>query len=174
MFATLPARLKRAVITWPTAAEWGQCAVVSAAILILIGLVAWASGLVQWHPRTYGWPLRLVSVMAIPAFSEELIFRGLLIPTRGESRHPARWIAFGLSAFVLWHVVEATAFLPGAGLFLSPGFLLCAVLLGGGCALMRYRTGSLWPAALLHSLLVFTWQTWLNGPAIADLLRPQG
>ena len=34
---------------------------------------------------------------------------------------------------------------------------------GLGCALIRWRTGSLWPAVALHWLEVVVWQTWLGG-----------
>ncbi len=164
-------RLKRSLTTLPSAAEWGLCAAISAATLLGIGLFAYNLGLIHWLPRNGAWVMRLIGLMVVPAFTEELVFRGLLIPSRGESRHPGRWFAVSLLAFVLWHVVEVTTFLPGATLFLQPAFLGCAALLGGSCAYMRYRTGSLWPAVILHGLLVFGWQTFFGGPAIAELLR---
>ena len=165
-------RLKRAVLTWPSLAEWGQCVFMCLVGWGLIGSAAFLFGVAHWQPRLDGWPLRLASVMVVPALTEELVFRGLLIPGRGEGRHSIRWIAVGLTAFVLWHVVEATTILPGAQpIFLRPGFLLCATLLGGVCVLLRYRTGSLWPAVLFHGLTVFLWQVLFGGPAVADLIR---
>ncbi len=149
---------------------WAESAGVSLAAVAVIGLIAFATELVHWQPRFDGWPVRLLGVMIVPAFSEELLFRGLLIPPVGESRHPARWFLAGIAAFVLWHVVEATTFLPKAQIFLTVPFLLCAAVLGGACAIMRHRTGSLWPAVVLHGLVVFTWQTALGGPSVNDLL----
>ena len=108
--------------------------------------------------------------MVVPAFAEEWVFRGWLIPARGESTRPALWFAVGLLLFVAWHVVEALTFLPGAHLFLTVPFLACALVLGGACALMRYRTGSLWPAVALHGLTVFLWQALFGGPDVARLL----
>ncbi len=165
------ARLKHSLTTLPSAAEWGLCAAISAAALLGIGLCAYNLGLIHWLPRTDTWGMRLIGSMLVPAFTEELVFRGLLIPSRGESRHPGRWFAVGILVFVLWHVFEAVTFLPGAKLFLQPGFLACVAMLGATCAYMRYRTGSLWPAVVLHGLLVFGWQTFFSGPAVADLLR---
>ena len=109
--------------------------------------------------------------MVVPAFTEELIFRGLLIPTRGDRSRPIRWIAAGLLLFVAWHVIEALIFLPGAHLFLTAPFLICALILGAGCAGMRYLTGSMWPAVVFHGLIVFLWQAAFGGPDVAQLLK---
>ncbi len=76
----------------------------------------------------------------------------------------------GIAAFVLWHVVEAKTFLPGAHLFLTPAFLAAAGALGMACAAMRYRTGSLWPGVIVHGLAVFLWQAFLGGPDVKSLL----
>jgi predicted Abi (CAAX) family protease len=61
-------------------------------------------------------------------------------------------------------------FLPRAApIFLRPDFLACAAILGAGCALIRWRTASIWPAVALHWLVVVIWQTWLGGPEVAAL-----
>jgi predicted Abi (CAAX) family protease len=109
--------------------------------------------------------------MVVPAFTEELVFRGLLIPSRGESARPGLWLASGLMLFVAWHVVEALTFLPGAHLFLTVPFLGCALILGAVCAAMRYRTGSLWPAVVFHGLTVWLWQILFAGPDVAQLMK---
>jgi predicted Abi (CAAX) family protease len=169
----MPNLIGRAWRSWnclPDRRGWLESAVVSLAALATIGVIAFAAGLVHWQPRFDGWPLRLISVMIVPAFAEELVFRGLLIPAKGESRYPVGWSLAGIAAFVVWHVIEATTFLPKAHLFLTAPFLLCAGVLGGACAIIRYRTGSLWPAVLLHGLVVFAWQTALGGPSVGDLL----
>ncbi len=114
--------------------------------------------------------MRLLKVLCVPALTEELVFRGLLIPTRGESSQPVRWMAAGLLLFVAWHVVEAMTFLPGAHLFLTAPFLACALVVGATCATMRSRTGSLWPAVLFHGLTVFLWQAAFGGPDAVQLM----
>ncbi|HTM81283.1 type II CAAX prenyl endopeptidase Rce1 family protein [Asticcacaulis sp.] len=164
-------RLKRSLLTWPDAHGGVQCFLIGALSLLLIGIVAGLGGLLTWQPRLDGWLLRLISALCVPAFTEELIFRGLLIPDRGEVHHPIIWMTFAILLFVVWHVFEALVLLSGARLFLRPIFLLCAAILGTGCALMRYRTGSIWPAVILHGLLVWAWQVFFGGPDIAQLLR---
>jgi len=163
-------RLKSAFLTWPRADEWGACLAIYLMTTVAIVAIAVIFGLIHWQPRLNTWPAHL-SVFVVPAFMEELVFRGLFIPGREEGRDAVRWIAFGTLAFVLWHVVEATIILPNALLFLHPAFLFCAGLLGLACAIARYRTGSLWPAVLFHGLIVFAWQVLFGGPTIADLLR---
>jgi predicted Abi (CAAX) family protease len=136
---------------------------------VAIAAVAFGFGLVRWQPRPDG--ATHLSVFVLPAFTEELVFRGLLIPGRDEGQAAHRAIAFGTLAFVLWHVVEATLILPNAALFLHPAFLVCAGLLGLASAVIRYRSGSLWPAVLFHGAVVFAWQVLFGGPTVQDLLR---
>jgi uncharacterized protein len=160
----------RAVTTWPDAAGWRSCGVVACLALVGIAAVAGLSGLVRWQPDTGDWPMRLGTILLVPAFSEELVFRGFLTPTRGEGRHDRWWLVGGVVVFVLWHIVEARTFLPGAShLFLRPDFLLCAGMLGAACAVMRYRTASIWPGVFLHAATVFAWQMFLGGPGFARL-----
>lgn len=164
-------RLKRALLTWPDMNGWRLCGCIAGLSLLLIGVIAGFGGLLTWQPRFTGWLLRLPGVMCVPAFTEELVFRGLLIPDQGETRRPVLWIGLAILIFIGWHVFEVRVLLPGATLFLRPVFLLCAGILGTGCALMRYRTGSIWPAVILHGLLVWTWQVFFGGPDIERLLH---
>ncbi len=136
-----------------------------------MGAVGFAGGLYRLGPpQLSALPLRLVSVIFIPALGEETFFRGLFVPSRTEAGRP--WLAIGLVTlvFTAWHVVEAITFLPKAApIFLRPDFLVCAALLGAGAAIMRWRTSSLWPSVALHWLVVVVWQTWLGGPGLEAL-----
>ncbi|ESQ87501.1 hypothetical protein ABAC460_19430 [Asticcacaulis sp. AC460] len=159
-------RILRALSTWPKADEWREVAAIALVAALAIGTVAGLTGLLSWQPRLQ-WASLLVFV--VPAFTEELIFRGPL-PSRHESARPILWMAAGVLLFTLWHVSEALTFLPGARLFLEPRFLICAAILGTGCAAMRYRTGSLWPGVVFHGLIVLAWQGILGGPSAFDLM----
>ncbi len=162
-------RFVSALTTWPRPRAWAECLAIAAVGFTLMAAFAYLGGFWHWQPRLDNWPLRLLSVMLVPALTEEIVFRGIL-PSQGESRHAALWYASGILAFVLWHVVEARTFLPGAHLFLTPAFLAAAAVLGAACAAMRWRTGSLWPGVILHSLAVFLWQIFLGGPDVKSLL----
>jgi predicted Abi (CAAX) family protease len=151
------------------AADWLEALVVSLVAVAIITAIAFAAGMVHWRPNFDGWQARVIAIVAGPAMLEEWVFRGLLIPGRGESRHPLGWFLIGITAFVLWHIVEATTFLPRAHLFLTAPFLVCATVLGIACSIMRYRTRSILPGILLHGGVVLAWQMLLGGPAIKDL-----
>ena len=157
------------LVTWPDRAAWTRCVAIGALGLGLIAAVAFPAGIAHWRPVVADWPLRLAKVMLVPAFTEELVFRGLLMPGRG-GRHAGLWIAGGVLLFVAWHVVEALTFLPGAHLFLTAPFLVCTLILGAACAAMRYLSGSLWPAVVFHGATVFLWQVAFGGPDVAQLM----
>ncbi|WP_298325734.1 CPBP family glutamic-type intramembrane protease [Asticcacaulis sp.] len=161
----------RSLIVWPSLKGWAWCAGVSAAVTLAVAVIGFGSGILHVAPPSPGLLGVWLSVMLVPAFSEEIVFRGLMIPAKAETTRPVLWIGVGTLIFVLWHVFEALVLLPGATLFLHPAFLLNAGLIGLGCALMRWRTGSLWPAVLLHGTLVFVWKAWLGGPSLEGLMR---
>jgi predicted Abi (CAAX) family protease len=164
-------RLIRSLLTWPDRQGWLYCLWVGPLSLGLMAVLAGLGGLLIWQPQADGWALRLISVMCVPAFTEELVFRGLLVPDQGESDRPGLWFGLAVIMFIGWHVFEALVLLPGAHLFLKPLFLTCAGILALSCAFMRYRTGSIWPAVILHGLLVWVWQVGFGGPDIAQLVH---
>jgi len=159
------ARLASSFTTWPDASGWAYAAGVGAASLAAIGAVGFATGIYSLHPASLsGMPLRLLTVVFVPAIGEETVFRGLLVPGRGETDRPWIWLAPATLVFIAWHLVEAWLILPSAAaMFERVDFLTCAGLLGLGCGLIRWRTGSIWPAVALHWLMVTLWQTWLGG-----------
>ena len=161
----LYARLASSLTTWPDGSGWTFSAGTGAATLAAVGAVGFSSGLYALHPANLqGLPLRLLTVLIAPAFGEEAVFRGLMIPSRAETAKPALGIALATPVFIAWHLVEAKLILPqAAALFERADFLVCAGLVGLGCAVVRWRTGSLWPAVALHWLMVTIWQTWLGG-----------
>jgi predicted Abi (CAAX) family protease len=149
----------RALARLPDAKGWAQSVLISAAATAAIALVAAASNLLTLSPRLTP---AILTAFLIPAFTEELLFRGFVTTRR------AVIVSTGL--FTLWHVVEALTFLPGAALFLTPGFLIGAAILGLGAGLMRLLTGSLWPPVLFHGTIVALWQSLFGGPDLAVLL----
>ncbi len=167
-----PRRLLRSVAVRPRSRDWAEVVLAALLLAILTGPAGFASGLLSWRPR----PLHETLALALPAliapgFGEEAIFRGLMIPDRREA--PSAWMAIVVSTalFCLWHVLEASTFLPKAKpLFLRSDFLGWTVLLGVACAALRRRSGSLWTAVILHWIVVVIWQGWLGGPT-AQALR---
>ncbi len=157
-------------MTLPDARGWRFAGLVGVATLVPIAVVGFAGGLYRLQPPDLaGLPLRLVSVIFIPALGEEAVFRGLLMPDRSETPRPLAAIVATTAVFTAWHVAE-TLYMPAAApIFLRADFLACAAILGAGCAIIRWRTASLWPAVILHWLMVVVWQTWLGGAGVGAL-----
>jgi predicted Abi (CAAX) family protease len=156
--------------TLPDAGGWGFATIAGAGVLAAMAGVGFGGGLYRFASSDLAaLPWRMLSVAFVPALSEEAAFRGLLVPDRTETSRPMVAIVVVTAIFTAWHAVE-TLFLHHAGsIFLRPDFLACAAILGAGCAVIRWRTGSLWPAVGLHWLVVVVWQTWLGGPELAAL-----
>ena len=163
--ARLRGRLLSSLRTWPDASGWRYSLGVGAATLSAMGALGLSTGLYALHPaHLAGLAPRLLTVLIAPAFCEEAVFRGLLVPDRSETSSPAMPLTIAVFIFVVWHMLEAETFLVRAGpVFERPDFLACAAILGAGCGLIRWRTNSLWPAVALHWLMVTLWQTWFGG-----------
>ena len=155
-------RLVRSLTTAPSPRGWALCGGVMLLAGTLMAVIGFTTGLYALTPTVPGLPLRLLTVLFVPALGEEIPFRGLLVPGP-EARRPWAAIALSTALYVAWHPLEALTFMPHATMFLRPDFLACTAILGLGCAVMRWRTGSLWPAVLLHGGFVVVWQTWLGG-----------
>ncbi|WP_346764945.1 CPBP family glutamic-type intramembrane protease [Caulobacter sp. 602-2] len=156
-------RLVAVLTTLPDAAGWRWCALAALACGAAMAAIGFTTGLYRLTDTAPGLPLRLLTVWIIPALGEEIPFRALLLPGRDETRRPWLWVAVSTALYVAWHPLETLTFLPHATMFLRWDFLACTAILGVSCALMRLRTGSLWPAVLLHGGFVVAWQTWLGG-----------
>jgi len=171
MIQTLRQRFTTAFTTLPDAAGWRWSAMVGLPALALMAMIGLATGLYQPGPGDLSaLPLTLLTVLFVPAIGEEAVFRGLMTPGRREQPSAVRAVALSTLLYVLWHPLEGFTFLPGAReLFSRWDFLLVTALLGLACGLTRWRTGSIWPAVILHWGAVVVWKTWLGGPALAAL-----
>ena len=158
-------RLGRALGTVPKRRDWLELL----AVVVVVGAVAaplgLASGLLHWAPRS--WPVVLKTalvVILIPALGEELPFRGLLSPVRSETARAVVPILVSTALFTSWHVVETLWQPQELALFTRPDFLAWAAWLGLWCAILRRRSGSIWPGVILHWATVVVWIGWLGGP----------
>ena len=164
------ARVRLALVTWPGAKGWLEFLAAATLFAIVSAAIGVSTGLLHLAPRAAVEIMRVAATALLaPALSEELLFRGVLIPGRGERASSFVWIIASTVLFTLWHVVE-TAFLPGGSVFfLRLDFLTLATLLGLLCGVLRWRSRSLWPAVALHWLAAVTWIGWFGGPSLAEL-----
>lgn len=150
--------------SWRDLADMTIAGVAFGALALVMGRELFTPGLLA--PSAFA-SMMLLAIF-VPALAEELVFRGLLIPNDGTRRMIMLAASTGL--FVLWHVVEALTFLPGAeALFLRADFLILAAGLGLACGILRMRSSSLWSAIALHWLAVVVWKGCLGGPSLAAL-----
>ena len=158
-------RVRRSLVTWPDARGWLLAAIVGAGALALELLIGLWGGFLRPTPGDWSvLPMTLALAVLVPSLGEELVFRGVLVPGREEGGSATRAILPSTAVFVLWHVFEALTFMPAAApVFLRADFLATTAVLGLACGWLRWRTGSLWPAVLLHWLEVAGWQIWFGG-----------
>lgn len=88
------------------------------------------------------------------------MFRAGLAGRTGSIRAAA-----ALVAFILWHPAQVWLGLPMAqDVFLDGRFLMITGALGATCTLLYRLTRSIWPAVILHWLVVLAWKG-LTAPA---------
>ncbi|MEB3333507.1 MAG: CPBP family glutamic-type intramembrane protease [Cyanobacteriota bacterium] len=123
----------------PTGVPWG----------LLVGI----SGIAVVLAR--GWRRGL---LLIPALAEELVFRGLALPSPIEGVGPLAmgpWVALSVGLFVAWHGARLGPRPPKG----TKGQVLVRMtLLGGACALAYVVSNALWPPVLIHWLAVVRWR----------------
>lgn len=147
---------KRAVRTWPGLSIWWQ----SILIFTLFIAATLAINKVEYlfNFSVTDDPIELLAVAAlailVPALTEEMVFRVGLAGRRGRIR-----AILAMAAFVLWHPVQVWLGLPMAqALFLEPGFLAITAALGLACTIAYRTSGSIWPAVVMHWLVVVGWK----------------
>lgn len=99
-----------------------------------------------------------VSAFLMPALSEELAFRGWV-----RAGAPIAAV-ISLLAYVFWHPFQVMANLPFARPeFTDPRFLIVVATLGACCTLSRIRSGSIWPAVVIHWGAAVVWRALFAG-----------
>lgn len=96
----------------------------------------------QW--RNVPWALIMVALAVVPGVFEEFFFRGWLFTSLRRLLRPASTIIASAVVFGLFHVVAAQA--------LCPERFLPSTMLGLVLGWIRYRTGSIWPCVVMHTV----------------------
>lgn len=159
-----------AFTTRPSRRDWHETAAIFAGAGTLALGLGMQTRLVRVEPMPEPWTryALLGGLLAVtPGISEELLFRGLLLPHQLESVGPrTRWVAFlgSLVAFVLWHPLNGRARRHNRRhVFTDHRFLLQTAILGSACGVAYLRSGSIWPPAVIHWLTVSIWILALGG-----------
>ena len=162
-----------ALTTWPTRGDWLRGAGLYAMFLVGAVPLGIVSGLL--HPSLPPLPvggalLTAAMILLHPAFTEELVFRVLLLPRRLEHVSRLRLyvtICAALLLYVAAHPLNAYFFWPAAWpVFANAFYLAMTALLGLTCITAYLMTGSIWLPVLIHWLTVTLWLLLLGGQAL--------
>lgn len=170
LFHKLTWRITTAFCTFPTIKAW----LITTILLFILTLFCLPIGL--WRNFLKVEKLRvsqkvMLSIIAgsllLPAISEELFFRVLLIPHPQENARTGAiwfWGSMSLVLFIIYHPLNAVTFFPtGRKTFFHPVFLLLAAVLGMVCSMVYLQSGSLWLPVIIHWLVVVVWLVFLGG-----------
>jgi len=140
--------------------------------LLIFGLFAaitgFYAGIFHWNfEKSIFSPFYFLILFIFPSFLEESLFRGLLIPVETVKKGTVAIIkstVFSSLIFALWHPFNAFLFNPAAReLFYNPFFLIIVFILGIFCSLSYIFSRSLWPAVIIHWVVVVVWWGFLDG-----------
>ena len=169
MISILFARLATSLRRSPSKADASGLLVELAWLLPILGVAVVASPAMEWSPQ-FGsdtFKLALVAIF-VPALGEELLFRVVPLPDpQRASGFPWFAASIALTAFVLWHPLQALLFGGArAEIFLDLWFLIAVAALGFACTRLYWKSGSVWPAVFLHWLVVVGWKALAGGPPL--------
>ncbi len=109
----------------------------------------------------------------MPALAEEAVFRGILLKPPSDGASGLGPTVLSAFLFTLWHplqvlvcqwILAGSCPLPWAWLGFCLWFLLACFALGLACARLTLATRSIWPAVVLHWLVVVAWAALFGGP----------
>ena len=165
--------LRAALTTMPGGRVWLRCALVYGLFLACAAPIGLWFGFLRPATPHLG-PSEMASggilLFLQPAFVEEVVFRGLLLPRDASSRsrgHVVFMAVVALTLYVASHPLNAALFRPSVlSLFASPVYLTLTTLLGLTCTAAYFISRSIWPPVAIHWLTVVTWIWFLGGQAL--------
>ncbi|HEY9810339.1 MAG TPA: CPBP family glutamic-type intramembrane protease [Halomicronema sp.] len=168
-FKLLIYRASEAFFTMTTWEDWVFCGAILGVYILISLPVGWGFGFLSFQPKkSLGVVLGVIfGSLLHPAFFEELFFRVLFLPHRSENVSGLGlwgWMLLSLICFIVSHPLNAIIFFPLAKeVFFDPIFLFLAGVLGVGCTVVYWYSGSVWPAVVLHWVVVVVWLLLFGG-----------
>lgn len=162
--------VRDAVLSVPRRDAWRRCAWVFLIFVACAAPIGLASGLLHPSRPPLGAGRAIAAALMFgvhPAFTEEIVFRALLLPRRPDATRRATLavvIVGALLLYVVAHPLNARMFWPSAwSTFSNPFYLALAALLGVACTAAYLISGSIWPPVLMHWITVTVWMLFLGG-----------
>lgn len=174
LLSTLVIRLWAGIVTLPTVNGWLLTLGLIFAYASLALPLGFKSGFLTFDRQLLSSkrsPLAnfrlLIHLFFLPALSEEIGFRLLLIPHPIETAVSSDiyfWLVISLGLFIIYHPVNALTFYPsGDPTFLDWRFLTLTAMLGIVCSIAYLGTGSIWTAVTIHWVVVVCWLQFCGG-----------
>ena len=142
-------------------------ALIYAAIALPVGLL---TGFLKIHVlqmSTLTMVTLPVSLLVMPSFLEELLFRALMLPHKTRKNTAKKQVflsLFSIFAFIAWHPLNAMTINAAAyPIFTDPVFLLLAALMASACTITYLKSGSVWIPISIHWITVLIWVFFLGG-----------
>jgi len=166
----LASRIVLSFATMPSRRQWLETAALLIAFALIALPIGFVGGLLSFKPAPE--PLASLATFAavaffVPSLFEETLFRALLLPQASERRSVSQliWYAsLSVVLFVLGHPLAACLFAPAARpLFYDGVFLFLSAVFGLVAVIAFLRSGSIWPSAIMHWVVVVVWKLWFGG-----------
>ncbi len=156
---SLLTRVRDAVLTRPSAKDWRRTLLEGLWLAPVLAALGWAGGFVSFAPSDPIALLRLAAVaLIVPALGEELVFRVALLPPPRSGASLTR-CALAIAMFVLWHPLQVLWFgASWAETVWNPWFLAAVAILGVALTRIYLASASVWPAVVVHWLVVVAWK----------------
>jgi uncharacterized protein (DUF2235 family)/membrane protease YdiL (CAAX protease family) len=167
------ARLKRLFSTWPGGSGWGQAGKEALWLIPALALFGWLGSFLSWPPELAPgfMPLALIAFLAV-VLLEETVFRGILLKPPPLGTSALGPVVLSAALYTLWHPLQVVGCrwlasgpcpLPWAWLGFCFWFLAACFALGLACARIVVKTRSIWPAVMLHWVLIVAWFALFGG-----------
>jgi predicted Abi (CAAX) family protease len=163
-------RLSAAISTVPNTEAWLYACFLSLLLTIIALPIGFRWGFLQIEVLRASWQTIagvIATAFLMPAVTEELFFRVLLLPRSTENVSVLGlwfWGGVSLAMFIVYHPLNALSFFPkGLKTFFNWVFLVLAALLGIICSIAYLQSGSLWTPVVIHWLAVVIWLLLLGG-----------
>jgi predicted Abi (CAAX) family protease len=176
IFKLLTSRIVKSITTFPLGAkEWLHVGGITAVTTFTAGTVAVSTDFASLED--YNPPpslFRPISAYIFPSLFEEIIWRGAMLPLPSNHYDGSCWkntfplnriALLVLAAHVLSHPLAGATIWPrGRIVFNDPRFLLLAtIVLGGATTSYVVSGGSVWAAAMTHSVPLILWRDYFDG-----------
>jgi len=152
-------RVRAALTTLPRGAHSLRLLFELAWLVPILALLGWLGGLGQPGDIDLSALLRVAAIaLFVPALLEEVVFRAAFLP-EPRARPSLLRCGLAIAAFVGWHPLQVLWFGEAwSAVVFNPWFLAAVVALGVATTRLYLATSSLWPAVILHWLVVVAWK----------------